>query len=213
MPLARGLARRLARDGDGGEDLAQVASIGLIKAIDRFEVERGHGFPSFAVPTIFGELKRHIRDFGWPVHVPRQVRDRAVRVRRASRKLELELARPPSSAELARECELSDAEVLEAMEADACARPAALGGAGAPGEEDPARSGWLGADDGGYDVVDYRDAVARRLRAASERDLRVLRLRLVDDLPQREIGRRLGISQMQVSRVLRRLLADREDSA
>ncbi len=207
LPLARELARRFARGREGSEDLAQVASIGLLKAIDRFDPERGIAFTSFAVPTITGELKRHVRDYGWPLHVPRPVRERAVRVRRVADSMASELGRWPALAEVATACDLTTEEVLEAIEAEASARPASLELVGRA-EEDP--TSWLAVDDEGYELVDYRDAVARSLDSCSDRDRLVLRLRLVEDLPQREIGLRIGASQMQVSRILRQLLREAE---
>ena len=208
MPLARSLARRVGRDADVTDDLTQVACIGLLKAIDGFDPARGCSLASFAAPTIFGELKRHIRDYGWPVHVPRQIRDRTVRIRGVARRLEAELGREPTAAELADACCLERESVIEALEADACARTAPLEGGDRADEAGLDR--WLGADDDGYELVEYRDALARRLRGCSDRDRQMLRLRLVDDLSQREIGDRLGLSQMHVSRLLRRLLAEPE---
>ncbi len=209
LPLARALARRFTRDRQSREDFAQVASIGLLKAIDGFDPERGIAFTSFAVPTIVGELKRHVRDFGWPFHVPRQVRDRAVRVRRAAAGLELRLGRSPTPAEIAAECGFPTESVLDAMEAAASAQVSSL----APGEDggDGLEGRWLSTDDHGYELVEDRDAIARRLRACEGRERTVLRLRLVENMSQREIGQRVGISQMQVSRLLRRLLDDLGD--
>lgn len=210
LPLARRLARRFAREHHARDDFVQVASIGLLKAIDGFDPQRGITFSSFAVPTILGELKRHVRDFGWPVHVPRQVRDRAVRVRRTTDDLELELGRSPTPAEVAAECRFSTESVLEAMTACASARTASL----AYGDDEEAADDtrrWLSAEDDGYALVEDRDQIARRLGGCGERERAVLRLRLADHLSQREIGRRVGLSQMQVSRLLRRLLADLDD--
>jgi RNA polymerase sigma-B factor len=203
LPLARDLARRFRRQRDGMDDLMQVASIGLLKAIDRFDPDRGFAFSTFAVPTISGELKRYARDYGWSVHLPRSLRDRAVRIRQADARLATELGRAPTPAELADECGLRLHEALEAMEADA--EPASL---------DPATDSEDGDepvgpvdDDEGYARVEYLDAVARRVGSCSDRDRLVLRLRLVEGLSQRDIGRRVGLSQMQVSRILRGLMA------
>jgi RNA polymerase sigma-B factor len=205
MPLARSLASRFGGAREGSDDREQVASIGLLKAIDGFDVERGFAFSSFAVPTILGELRRHARDFGWPVYVPRRMRDRAVQVRRVSRRLEVELGRSPTSHELAEATDLTVEEVDDALEASASARIASLD-VPAGGEEENPADRWMGADDGGYELVEYRDAVARRLRGCSDRERLLLRLRLVDDMSQVEIGREIGVSQMQVSRLLRQLL-------
>ena len=209
LPLARGLARRFSRDRHARDDFMQVASIGLLKAIDRFDPFRRVAFSSFAVPTVLGELRRHVRDFGWPVHVPRQVRDRAVRVKRATGELEVELGRSPSPAEVATACRFTTENVLEAIEAGASAKTSSLD------LDDDAHEGaarrWLSVDDEGYELVEDRDAIARRLGACRERERAVLRLRLVENLSQKEIGRRVGLSQMQVSRLLRRLLAEAEE--
>jgi RNA polymerase sigma-B factor len=209
LPLARGLARRFSRERDAREDFTQVASIGLLKAIDGFDPERGNAFTSFAVPTILGELKRHVRDFGWPVHVPRQVRDRAVRVKRAAGDLELQLGRAPSVAEVGTECRFTTEHVLEAMEATASAQLSSLTAGDGEGDDQARR--WLSAHDAGYELVEDRDAIARKLRGCKERERTVLRLRLVENMSQREIGSRVGMSQMQVSRLLRRLLAELRD--
>lgn len=206
MPLARSLASRFGGARDGSDDREQVASIGLLKAIDGFDVERGFAFSSFAVPTILGELRRHARDFGWPVYVPRRMRDRAVQVRRVSRRLEAELGRSPTTHELAEVTGLTSDEVDDALEASASARIASLDIPHDGGEDETPAERWMGADDGGYELVEYRDAVARRLRGCSDRERLLLRLRLVDDMSQGEIGREIGVSQMQVSRLLRRLL-------
>jgi RNA polymerase sigma-B factor len=204
LPLARALAGRFASSRDGREDFTQVASIGLLKAIDGFDPARGNAFASFAVPTIVGELKRHVRDFGWPVYVPRRVRDHAVRVTRAADDLEVRLGRTATVAEVATECGSTTTSVLEAMQARASAQTSSL--ASAPDEGDGAAGGWLCADEGGYELVEDRDAIAGVLRRCPERDRTILGLRLVEDLSQREIGERVGLSQMQVSRELGRLL-------
>jgi RNA polymerase sigma-B factor len=208
LPLAREFARRFARDRDSFEDLFQVASLALLKAIDRFDVERGCAFSSFAVPTITGELKKHARDFGWHVHVPRGIRERVVRLKRAAEALAPELGRSPTPGELAEACGLTTSEVLEAMEAEAAARPASLELAPSDDGGPPAPARRTVQEEPGYELVEYRDVIARRLRCCSERERLMLRLRLVEELPQREIGRRVGVSQMQVSRVLRQLLGD-----
>ena len=204
LPLARDLARRFRRRRDGVDDLMQVASIGLLKAIDRFDPARGYAFSTFAVPTISGELKRYARDFGWCVHLPRSLRERAVQIRQADARLAPELGRRPTPSELAEACGLSAQEALEAMETEASAEPASLEPA-ADGDDGEAPIG-PADEDAGYERIEYVDAVARRVGSSSERDRLVLRLRLVDGLSQREIGRRVGLSQMQVSRILRGLM-------
>jgi RNA polymerase sigma-B factor len=149
-----------------------------------------------------------VRDFGWPVHVPRPVRDRAVRVRRGAERLEAELGRAATVAEVADECDLTSDQVLEAMEAEASARLAPLNGGGDEDGDDPPPDRSVGVDEDGYELVEYRDAVAHKLSTCSDRDRLMLRLRLVDGLSQREIANRVGLSQMHVSRLLRELLEE-----
>ncbi len=204
LPLARDLARRFHRRREGLDDLLQVASLGLLKAIDRFDPGRGFAFSTFAVPTISGELKRYVRDYGWSMHLPRVLRERAVRIRRADALLAPELGRRPTVAELAEACGLSADEAVEAMEAEANAEPVAL--EPAPDGDDRDAPPGPADEDGGFERVEYLDAVARRVGSCSERDRLVLRLRLVEGLSQREIGQRVGLSQMQVSRILRGLI-------
>ena len=206
LPLVRDLARRYRRERDGLDDLTQVASIGLLKAIDRFDPGRGFAFSTFAVPTITGELKRYARDFGWTLHLPRCLRDRAVKLRRAEALLAAELGRPPTLGELAATCDLTPAETLEALEADATAEPCSLEAGGQVDTDADAGVAPPAADEEGYEAVEDLDAFARRMESCSERDRAVLRMRLIDGLSQREIGNRVGVSQMQVSRILRSLL-------
>ena len=207
LPLARRLAQRYQRRLEPIDDLVQVASIGLIKAIERFDPSRGHAFSSFAVPTISGELKRHFRDCGWAVHVPRGVQERVIDVNRAVERLARELRRSPSAAEIAGSLGLTTEEVLEAMEA-ALAYDAVL--LEPPRGRDPDDAGpgveALGEDDGGYELVDYRSALAAALRTLPPRERVVLHLRFFEDMTQAQIGERIGISQMHVSRLARRAL-------
>ncbi len=208
MPLARSLARRYDRSSEPFEDLLQVASLGLIKAIDRFDIDRGHAFASFAVPTILGELKRYFRDSGWAVHVPRGPQERALKVEQARQHLTTATGRPPTVYELAEYLELSTEDVLAALAAaqayDALSldapRPSDNGGASTSyGEQ-------FGAEEEGYALIEASVTVADALSHLPERERRVLHLRFVEDLTQTEIAERIGVSQMQVSRLLRRSL-------
>ena len=207
MPLARRLAGRYAGVSEPYDDLLQVASLGLLNAIDRFDSARGTPFAGFAKPTILGELKRYFRDKVWTVRVPRSVHDRMGRVEQATEKLTLELHRPLSAKELAEHLSLEVGEVLEILEAQHNRRPLSLDAP--PVGEDPDDSSgaeWVGRADGNYDLVDDRLAMESVLPTLGEREREVLRLRFVEELPQTEIAARIGCSQMHISRLLRRSL-------
>ena len=209
LPLARNLARRFGRDSPHAEDLVQVASLGLLKAIERFEPSRGLAFSSFATPTIVGELKRYFRDKGWAVRVPRDLQERTVRVRRSADELESELGRTPTAAELAERVGATVEEVLEARVAAGAqhglsfSRPAG----GADEGDDHTLGDTLGAEDQALSSVEDAATIDGLLSHLDDRERTILRLRFHDDLTQSEIGQQLGISQMQVSRLLRQSLA------
>jgi RNA polymerase sigma-B factor len=207
MPLARRMASRYAGVSEPFDDLLQVASLGLVHAVDRFDSTRGTPFAGFAKPTILGELKRHFRDKVWTVRVPRSVHDRMAVVEKATEKLTLDLRRPPSVDELSAEAGISASEVLEILEAKHNRRPLSLD---APpiGEdpEDASGAEWVGRPDGNFDLVDDRLTMESALPSLEEREREVLRLRFVDELPQTEIALRIGCSQMHISRLLRRAL-------
>jgi RNA polymerase sigma-B factor len=208
LPLARQLARRYERQDEPIDDLLQVASMGLVKAIDRFDPTRGTAFSSFAVPTIIGELKRYFRDVGWAVHVPRGMQERALEVNRAVSELSRALGRSPSPAEIADFTEFSHEEVLEAMEAATAYDSVSLEAprSNSEGEGDSDSSEFLdrlGGEDPGYELAEYSATIAPELRALPERDRLVLHLRFVEDLTQSEIAEQIGVSQMHVSRLIR----------
>jgi RNA polymerase sigma-B factor len=213
LPLARDLALRYTYTDEPFDDLLQVASLGLIKAIDRFEPERGTKFTSYAAPTILGELKRHFRDKGWALHVPRDLQERTLAVSRATESLSKQLGRSPKVREVAAELGCSVEDVLEAQEAAASYEAASLD-APASRDEDEAAAlvDLMGDDDTSYDLVESRDAIASTWRALPDVERQVLELRFMHDLTQREIGERIGYSQMHVSRLLRRAL-DRLETA
>jgi RNA polymerase sigma-B factor len=206
LPLARQLARRYQRGQEPIDDLVQVASLGLIKAIDRYDIERGTAFSSYAVPTILGELKRYFRDSGWAVHVPRGLQERIMKVNQAMERLSRELGRSPTPGELGAEVGLGLEEVLEALEGSFAYEATSLDAprAGDPDAESYADS--VGADDDGYEQVEYLQTIEPTMRALPERDRLVLKLRFEDDLTQSEIAERIGVSQMHVSRIIRRAL-------
>jgi RNA polymerase sigma-B factor len=207
MPLARRMASRYAGVSEPYDDLLQVASLGLLNAIDRFDPARGIPFAGFAKPTILGELKRHFRDKVWTVRVPRSVHDRMAEVEKASERLTREQGRPPSVEQLAEQVDLSAAEVLEVLEAQHNRRPLSLD-APPVGEdpEDASGAEWVGRPDGNFDLVDDRLAMESVLPVLEGREREVLRLRFVEELPQTEIAARIGCSQMHISRLLRRAL-------
>jgi RNA polymerase sigma-B factor len=206
LPLARQLARRYARANEPLDDLFQVASVGLLKAIDRYDPERGYAFSTFAVPTIVGELKRYFRDTGWAVHVPRPIQDRIVQVNKSMARLSHD-GRSPTPAEIATEVGCTVEEVVEAMEA-ARAFDAVSLETPRNGEDDGGSyAETVGADDDGYAIVEYSAAIEPAINAMPKRDRLILRLRFERDLTQSEIAEQLGISQMHVSRIIRRSLS------
>jgi RNA polymerase sigma-B factor len=214
IPLARELALRYSYTDEPFEDLLQVASLGLLKAIDRFEPDRGTKLTSYAVPTILGELKRHFRDKGWALHVPRDLQERSLAVAREGEALSKRLGRSASVREIAGAVGCSAEQVLEASEAAWGYEAASLD---APASREAAEGASLvemiGSDDGAYSLVESREAIARTWRELPEVERSVLRLRFLEELTQREIGERIGFSQMHVSRLLRRALERLEAAA
>jgi len=208
LPLARKLARRYAGPREPFEDLMQVASLGLVKAVDRFDTQRGTAFSSFAVPTILGELKRYFRDLGWSVHVPRGAQELALKVEEAQQQLTTKTGRPPSVQDLALYLEMSIEDVLEALETASAHHSTSLD---APREDGEEESGSLadafGEEDDRYELIDASVTIAAAARQLSARERRVLVLRFVEDLTQTQIADQIGVSQMQVSRILRRALS------
>jgi RNA polymerase sigma-B factor len=208
LPLARHLAGRYSRSGESVDDLVQVASIGLIKAVDRFDPSRGTAFSSFAVPSILGELKRHFRDHGWAAHVPRAVQERALKVNAAVDKLTARHGRSPTPKEVARASGFSVEEVLEAQQATCSFESSSLDSAPAhaDGEAGLSYMETIGALDEHFELVEYRSAIDSAMRAMPKRELLVLTLRFDHDMTQSEIAAQIGISQMHVSRLIRRAL-------
>jgi len=214
MPLARKLALRYVRSSEPLEDLVQVASLGLVKALTRFEPGRANRFATFAVPTILGELRRYFRDSGWTVHVPRGTQERVLTVERARRELTGLHGRSPTAQELAQYTELDLELVLDALQAadayDALSLDAPR--QGSDGEMEPLVES-LGEEDARYAFVESEAAVAAGFRLLTAREREILYLRFVHELTQTEIAERVGVSQMQISRVLRRSLALLHDFA
>ena len=214
MPLARSLASRYLRRDEPFDDIFQVACLGLVKAIDGFDVSRGRAFSSYAVPTIVGEIKRHYRDRTWMVHVPRDLQELTLAVDRTLQQLERELLRKPTVTEIADKLDVTDEDVLEALQASRAHR---VGSLDAPvrDEEDSASTVGerIGTAEPGFRLAEHRAVLGRLMPVLSARDRLVLRLRYEQDLTQEQIGKHVGISQMQVSRVLRQCIVKLRDVA
>jgi RNA polymerase sigma-B factor len=214
MPLARRIAGRYSHTGESREDLDQVAFLALTKAVDRYDPDIG-AFRAYAVPYMLGELRRHFRDKGWGLHVPRPVQERLMKTNRAMERLLGELGRPPTPKELAEHIGESVEDVLEALDAAGAYSPASLD-APFPGAEDgEARTvaDGLGREDEHFELVELGASVGPAFRALPEREQMIVKLRFVDDLKQHEIAERTGISQMHVSRLLRRAVARLTEAA
>ncbi|MFF3949912.1 SigB/SigF/SigG family RNA polymerase sigma factor [Streptomyces sp. NPDC001902] len=203
MPMSDRLARRFRHRGESTEDLRQVAALGLVKAVQRYDPARGSAFESFAVPTIVGEVKRHFRDHLWGVHVPRRVQELRSRVRTVHHELVGTKGRTPTVAEIAAHARMSEQDVLVAMEALDSFVPASLDSA-TPGTEGRTFIDTLGAEDPCLDSVVDRVAVAPRLRELPPRERKILYLRFFRDMTQTQIADQLGLSQMHVSRLISR---------
>jgi RNA polymerase sigma-B factor len=205
LPLARSLARRYANKGEPLDDLEQVASVGLLKAIDRFDLDRDVRFATYAVPTIAGELKRHFRDRGWMMRVPRDVQELSARLGSAREALVKELGRSPTVGELAVAAGAEEDRVLDALAAAEAYRTLSL--------DEPLTDGGgplesIGGDDDGYERAEARAMLADGLDDLGAREREILRLRFAVGLTQREIAQRIGISQMHVSRLIRRTVEE-----
>ncbi|WP_187369014.1 SigB/SigF/SigG family RNA polymerase sigma factor [Baekduia soli] len=208
LPLARQLARRYQRPDEPMDDLVQVAALGLVKAIDRFDATRAVAFSSYAVPTILGEIKRHFRDRTWSVRVPRDLQELALKVERTVGDMTRELHRSPSVTELSERVGANEEQVLEALEAAGAYHATSLetprGSEAEPGET---LADTIGGDEDGYDRAEARATIAQLMRAITPREREVLRLRFEEDLTQAEIGEIIGVSQMQVSRLIRQAVS------
>ena len=209
LPLARSLARRYAGKGEPLDDLEQVASVGLLKAIDRFDLSRDVRFATFAVPTIAGEIKRHFRDRGWMLRVPREVQELSARVVRCRDSMTRELGRSPTVSQVAQTLHASVEDVLEALRAAEAYRTRSL--------DEPLVDGTgaldaIGGDDEGYELAEHRVLLRLGLDELGAREREIVRLRYYEGLTQREIARAVGISQMHVSRLIRRSIDTMRDS-
>jgi RNA polymerase sigma-B factor len=208
MPLARRIARRYANGPESLDDLSQVAYVGLVKAVERFDPDAGTRFGSYAIPTISGELRRHFRDTSWSVHLPRGLQEDVLRVRNASAALADRLGRSPTVGELSEATGLDAEQVVEALQAAGARDAASLDQplVGVDGEAGESLGSAIGAADDGFDLVEHRATISPLLRALPQRDREMLFMRFAHDMTQTEIAERLGCSQMQVSRLLRRAI-------
>ena len=212
MSLVRSLARRYSYRGEQLEDLVQIGAIGLIKAIDRFDLERGVELTTYATPNIIGEIKRHFRDKGWSVRVPRGLQELNVQLSRLIEQLTVQLGRSPTIPELAKAASVEEEEVLEALESGRAYSSLSLssGGTQEDGEElDPLES--IGTEEHQYDVSEDRAVLAPGFRVLDERERMILHLRFFEGLTQSQIAQQVGISQMHVSRLIRRSLEKMRD--
>ncbi|MER6846764.1 RNA polymerase sigma factor SigF [Streptomyces flaveolus] len=205
LPMAERLAGRFRSRGESFDDLRQVAALGLVKAVDRYDPARGSAFESYAVPTVTGEIKRHFRDHMWTLHVPRRVQELRNRVRFAAQDLARTIpGRGPTVAEIAERADLSEQDVREGMEALESFTALSLD-AEVPGSDDGySLVDGLGAPDPALDIVVDREAVKKRLAALPDRERAILYMRFFDDMTQSRIAEQLGISQMHVSRLISR---------
>jgi len=205
LPLARAVARRYAGRGESLDDLYQVASVGLIKAIDRYDLQRGYELESYAVPTIVGEIKRHFRDRAWSVHVPRRLKELNMKLTGLVESMSATLGRSPTVAELAAEAGVGVEEAVEALDSGRAYSAVSLATpAGETGEVELIQT--IESDDDPYEHADDRALVAEGLGALDTREQAIIKLRFYEGMTQAEIARTVGISQMHVSRLIRRSL-------
>ena len=207
MSLVRSLARRYSYRGEQLEDLVQIGAIGLIKAIDRFDLERGVELTTYATPNIIGEIKRHFRDKGWSVRVPRGLQELNVQLSRLMEQLTVQLGRSPTIPELAKASGSTEEEVLEALESGRAYSSLSLSsGGGGDGDDDLDPLESIGTEEHQYEVSEDRAVLAPGFRVLDDRERRILHLRFFDGLTQSQIAQQVGISQMHVSRLIRRAL-------
>jgi RNA polymerase sigma-B factor len=205
LPLVEYLARRFRNRGEPLEDLVQVGTIGLLKAIDRFDLQREVEFSTYATPTIVGELKRHFRDKGWAVRVPRRLQELNLSLNKVVAELSQEIGRSPTISEIAAKVRLSEEEVLEGLDTSNAYAVVSLD-APAGGEDAPSVSEHIGSEDESLEALEYRAALGPLIAELPERERRILYLRFFRGMTQSQIAARLGISQMHVSRLLNRTL-------
>ena len=213
LPLARTIARRYQSPRVPTDDLFQVATIGLMKAIDRYDPDRGVAFSSYAVPTMVGEVQRYFRDHTWGVRPPRDLQERAQRVLAMNRTLGAELGRPPSAGEIAERLGVSLEDVVEALQACDARDTTSLDRPRVVGEEADTLADTIGSDDSEFDRVDHAITADLLMTRLDAREREIIRLRFHEDMTQSEIGERIGCSQMHVSRLVRGAIAKLADAA
>jgi RNA polymerase sigma-B factor len=206
LPLVEYLARRFRNRGEPLDDLIQVATIGLIKSVDRFDLERGVEFSTYATPTIVGEIKRHFRDKGWAIRVPRRLQELKIALAKATSELSQRNGRAPTVAELARQLEITEDEILEGLESANAYSAVSLDAPDTGDDDSPAVSDSLGATDDALEGVEYRESLKPLLERLPPREKKILLLRFFGNMTQSQIAAELDISQMHVSRLLARTL-------
>jgi RNA polymerase sigma-B factor len=212
LPLVEYLARRFRNRGEPYDDLVQVATIGLIKSIDRFDLERGVEFSTYATPTIVGEIKRHFRDKGWAVRVPRRLQEMKLALTRATSELSQQNGRAPTVAELAKHLGTSEDEVLEGLESSQAYSAISLDAPDLGEDDSSSMASSLGEMDQALEGVEYRESLKPLLEQLPPREKRILLLRFFANMTQSQIAAELGISQMHVSRLITRTLAQLRES-
>jgi RNA polymerase sigma-B factor len=208
MPLVRAIAARYSYRGEQFEDLVQIGAIGLIKAIDRFDLNRGIELRAYAAPNIAGEIKRYFRDIAWMVHVPRSLRELNVQLSRLNEQLTSELGRSPTYPELAKAASVDEERVVEALDSSRAYAPLSLSARSGGSEAGPDRLEQLAADEAEYEIAEDRAMLARGFDAIGEREQQILRLSFFEGMTQAQIAQVVGLSQMHISRLIRSALAD-----
>jgi RNA polymerase sigma-B factor len=206
LPLVEYLAKRFKDRGEPLDDLIQVGSVGLLKAIDRFDLERGVEFSTYATPTIVGELKRYFRDKGWAIRVPRRLQELSLRLNKTISSLTQELGRSPTVPEIAKAAGVSEDEVLEALESGQAYSTTSLDAPAGDDEDAPLRGDRIGEEDFRLDNLEYFASLAPLIQELPQREQRILYLRFFKGMTQSKIAEQVGISQMHVSRLLTRIL-------
>jgi RNA polymerase sigma-B factor len=207
LPLVEYLARRFRNRGEPLDDLVQVATIGLIKSVDRFDLDRGVEFSTYATPTIVGEIKRHFRDKGWAIRVPRRLQELKLSLTKATSELSQKQGRSPTVAELAQHLGMSEEEILEGLESANAYSAVSLDAPDGGDDDSPAVADSLGMMDDALEGVEYRESLKPLLERLPAREKKILMLRFFGNMTQSQIAGELGISQMHVSRLLARTLA------
>jgi RNA polymerase sigma-B factor len=208
LPVAQHIAAKFRGRGEPGDDLEQVATVGLINAVDRYDPDRGIAFLAYAVPTMMGEVRRYFRDTAWSIRLPRRLSELHVALGRATRELSQTLGGAPTPSQLAEHLGVSVSEVQEALEAGQSYRTASLDGVMGDDDESPALLERLGAEDPEMEVVEHRALLEPLLAEVPERERRILIMRFFEHMTQTQIAERIGLSQMHVSRLLARTLED-----